>query len=607
MILPQDAVLLAYTKYKTRRFRTILTVVSSSLFFGIIVFAILTSQGLIHSLTPYFNTGYGGRYYVEGRPIDDPKNFTFSNIGGPNDVDPYAKQAAANYAARYPALLAEARKYGYPEPAKPENNFAFDIDRTKAQYSSINIVDPKESFKTWTGGQLNYLSLVDLYGSAKTSVFWQGKPLKDQEDPGQSPGTSVSLADDKLVEPIVYKGQSFSERSGTEIPAIIPMSMAIQISETRLTSKMKAKERYDLISKVRSDFVGKSIEICVENPEAGELRNTAEQIIKDIANNKNNADYIKPELIYADKGDSCNLPKVASDKRTDFIKASEDFQRRVEGKELPSIERYQLKIVGFSPGAFDGTQTGFSLASIFYGQGSFFDRIILPSDFLAKSPNFQRAKLLLPPNIASTIVELPTRETQKAFIDQFNCDFSGFSTSGDPYKDCRSANKLFVQNFGNNASTLADFQTGFEKAIKIASIIFITLSMISVWATLSKIISDSRREIGVFRALGAKRFDIAQIYYTYSALVGAVSFVGSLAIGTIGAIYINSRYSERFTFEARDTFGVYEKSNPVNFIYYHPRMLGFVLLCVISAALLGATLPILMSIRRHPIKAMREE
>jgi ABC-type antimicrobial peptide transport system permease subunit len=36
-------------------------------------------------------------------------------------------------------------------------------------------------------------------------------------------------------------------------------------------------------------------------------------------------------------------------------------------------------------------------------------------------------------------------------------------------------------------------------------------------------------------------------------------------------------------------------------------MIFFVLLCVLAAAILGATLPILMSIRRHPIKAMREE
>ena len=70
MIWPREAVLLARTKLKTRKIRLIITVVITSLLFGVLVFVASVTQGVIASLQSFGKEGYGGKYYVQAQPLN---------------------------------------------------------------------------------------------------------------------------------------------------------------------------------------------------------------------------------------------------------------------------------------------------------------------------------------------------------------------------------------------------------------------------------------------------------------------------------------------------------------------------------------------------------
>jgi ABC-type antimicrobial peptide transport system permease subunit len=135
----------------------------------------------------------------------------------------------------------------------------------------------------------------------------------------------------------------------------------------------------------------------------------------------------------------------------------------------------------------------------------------------------------------------------------------------------------------------------------------IVIATIVMAGTFGKVIADSRRETAVFRALGATRLDISQIYLTYTVMVGLLVTAVAIALGSIGAQIISNRLAPGLSVNA---VLVYNARNPhmhFNLAGFDVWYLGAIVLLVLLVSLLSAVIPLLANMRRNPIRDMRDE
>jgi lipoprotein-releasing system permease protein len=60
-----------------------------------------------------------------------------------------------------------------------------------------------------------------------------------------------------------------------------------------------------------------------------------------------------------------------------------------------------------------------------------------------------------------------------------------------------------------------------------------------LWNTISRIVSDSRADIGLFRALGATKQDIRRLFLSEAALLGLLGTLTGMVLGWTVAFYIS--------------------------------------------------------------------
>ena len=130
---------------------------------------------------------------------------------------------------------------------------------------------------------------------------------------------------------------------------------------------------------------------------------------------------------------------------------------------------------------------------------------------------------------------------------------------------------------------------------------------LAMMTTLSKIISDSERETGVFRAIGARVTDILQIYIGYSVIISVLAMMLATAIGTGLAELISSRQSGNLTYELLSLSGSSNLTTHVSLFGINWLEVGGVFLAILVAALIGTLIPLINLLRRDPIKALRAE
>lgn len=148
---------------------------------------------------------------------------------------------------------------------------------------------------------------------------------------------------------------------------------------------------------------------------------------------------------------------------------------------------------------------------------------------------------------------------------------------------------------------------GFGKVFGIAAAVVAALAALIMMGTVGRIIADSRRETAVFRAIGAKRLDIAEIYLTYVILLAALVFAVSLILALILSSYLNHRYSESVTIDALLAFNVSDLTQKITLLHVYAKDLLYVLALIMGGALAAALFPILNNVRRNPIRDMRDE
>lgn len=140
----------------------------------------------------------------------------------------------------------------------------------------------------------------------------------------------------------------------------------------------------------------------------------------------------------------------------------------------------------------------------------------------------------------------------------------------------------------------------------------LVLGMLVVATTVSKVASDHEGVIGLYRAVGATRGQVASVFMTQAAMIGAAGGILGVAIGDAGARWINHRAIEQAGATGAAYMGYRWNARIAEAIpesFYRFDSLDTVLfLCAgVVCCVLAGLVPALRAAWKDPIAALRAE
>ncbi|HET6622529.1 MAG TPA: FtsX-like permease family protein, partial [Candidatus Saccharimonadales bacterium] len=161
--------------------------------------------------------------------------------------------------------------------------------------------------------------------------------------------------------------------------------------------------------------------------------------------------------------------------------------------------------------------------------------------------------------------------------------------------------------FGGNAILVGQIKDKLGSWLLLAGAVIAVIASLILMTMLGRIVADSRKETAIFRALGASRLSIMQVYLTYTTFLILWVIGLSFALGLTLAFTFDYYLSPDFSLAAAVAFSVNNLDKKFGFIGLDWLTLLEIFAIIIVTGLLASVMPILRSVRRNPIKDMREE
>jgi len=649
-----DAMMLAYTKLKTRKIRLFFALLTSSLLFSVLVAGSLVVSGALTSLESFSKEGFSDRYIVAGMY----QNFTDSN-------ELLAKPALVARAEQLEKADIAAKK-----AAAKKLNIPFD-DTMISQESRATTTDPSgdkflntgspyalqaieemqasepnkpslEKFKKQVGAANRYytgvaraafrmdsptLTLIKDGAEqrvANGSMMTGGFGMNGGNGSGLQTVTSEwSLLDKELLEPFVLKGQNLTIGSDGSLPIVTTYTAAQEVLKLpKLPSNASATDEKARLEQVRAQIAGKTFQVCYRNVASNNDQQNAIQQQDDIKQNTGKTGYEKPHLIHAPSSALCQAPIVTSDTRSaeekTYQQRQDQFDRQF-GKLDATSQLVTFRIVGVtqdSPFSSGGGIMDVSSAVSMMTSSTLGVRWVSPTSVESSSVPAQDVFKRLSANVFGVaqegyFAEYGDAATARTVLRTKTCRPS----YGDPGTSavaklpvCSTAGTSFMlQAFGSASLAIDEFKQGFRGAQLWAALVIAIFAAIILIGVIGRIIADARKETAVFRATGATRLMIAQIYLVYTLYLVVLIVLVALALGFGAALILNAKYSADAGINMALLFNVADLSKPFLFYHLEPYDLGLISAAVLAAAVVGASVPIAANIRRNPIRDMRDE
>lgn len=649
MIQLTDSLTLALTKLRTRKVRTVITIIISGLLFGLICFIILTTTGLTNSLDRLSKSGLGERYILAVQRIGDmgssvvDEEKVYSDQKLVRDIEHDYKSYIDRKSARAKELsVAYEAKTEDPNPIVVDNKSGKkSIDPSLADQSTIvakhladyqkrnvkklDIKSLADEFHPIAYPNINYVmpgsdNLADMVGGKESTIVNFGKPEnKDNSDPFGSLNagefSSLMVADDSLVLP--FASQSFDAKSADAIPVVVPHNYAEKsLGLKTLGKRAPTNERLDRIKEVRQKATSLHPSLCYRNSASQQQLEDALTQQKDIKKHQNDRDYQAPEVLYnIPRSDSCAAVTVAKDNRPAEEANQAKLRQQLEEEFNPSLKPVQhklnFKVIGVAPSSAS-MPDGFSVAEVvsllFSGTNS--DSWTIPQKYLDELPAKLRPADVFSPDQSANptqgsyddmmynqkLVEFASRQDAQNFKDKYECSLT----------NCDD-NSLVTSSYGSNSFIVDQIRNASRTAIKWLLGIVGVFAAIILTSVVGRVIADGRRETAVFRAIGAKRRDINAIYVTYTVLLALCIVAFVLLFGTVFALIVQIKLSPQITPSALVAFGAEDLSQTVSLFSMASTYMLLLPAVIIAASLVAIILPLLMNMRRNPINDMRQE
>lgn len=654
MMRPFDGIRLASAKLRAHRVRTgIITAIVALLFAGIVLVLAMVA-GAAKSLQSFGHEGLGSRYIVQANPIVDMQILYSGNqtvMSTLNDETARlktakkaeAKKLGIEYDAANDSML-PTMEYDNGKGAKvkaPNFSSEFTKQTTMAYINDIPHVayDDFSKIAKTAGAKAVYKSTSanqQAYYQKQTSVSAIVDGTEQAADTASQTGQVKGVAqlsqgnwrffDSELLAPFLLANQNLSVGKDGSIPVIAPVSAAETfLKMSPASSTASSEEQIKHIETVRAGIAGKTAQLCYRNASSAELLSTAKNQRDEMQRNKNKTGYTAPSLQYNLPTEPCGAVTVKKDTRSAEEKKQANnqlsFKKQFESYEDPAQGVITVRFVGLVPDT--SYAMGFSVKDILksmlqssLGNDGWFSPIgtVTPDSFAARiAQTYDSGSSAT----RAYYAEFPDYKSAKDFTKAHTCSvtltmsemMSYASDKPDPrVTKCYAAGKYFdIAPFGNNASAIADLRATVWKVMRVVAPVILCIAALVLMGIVGKIIADSRRETAVFRALGATRSSIAQIYLTYGLFIALIVMAIAGLLGGIGAFALSERFSPALSVTAVLAYNAQDLHKQFTLFGIDPLYVLAVFVLIIVATLLSTIIPLLTNVRRNPIRDMRDE
>lgn len=649
MIKLADAVLLAFTKLRTKKLRTIITIVLAGLLFGVLVAASLMVNGLFSSVNAFRQEGLTSRYIVSvlNKPADvnglykimrDPQmiaeakqryedivkrktaeakrlGLEYSHI---NDQLPYSQgsDGVLQLSINDPNGITQQllKKHYNKEPAFND----IKLEKLAKQYGAINTF-AEESYAVKKGSKLVPLTngketFYDSSNEVEVNANYTIPPVND---------TQLILAPDEITKMLTLSNNAGWKPDGSSLPIILPQNSIEQLLNLeKLPNNASASQKLERLKFVREHVNDLQFKMCYRNDVSQAQIQQALQQKKEIAANQDKKDYQKPKLIY-DLPDpaACQNAVIASDERTPDEKNHDEKQKQFDetfGKVTTPISKMvTFKVVGMSPGSSEvlnpeqekqreKSRTASDIVNDMLRVEGIGQAIplalynIMPNkEYYADIFTYEPAYLLGNEDNKRRFVEFVNTADAQKFIDEQGCTVQYDNTckpAGNPYQAALA--------FSNSAA-LDDTQRLIQQWLFYVMVCVMILATVIMWIAIGRTVVDGRHETAVFRAIGFKRGDIVLIYTLYTVMLSLLVVVFAVSMGLVAALILNNHIAPILTVEAQYGFGMLSGGASMNLIEVNSQQIGIILAACFAVGLLSAIPPLVRNVHRSPIRDMR--
>lgn len=635
MIRLVDAWTLAMTKLRTRKLRTITTAVLASLLFAIIVFGFTTMRGSLESYARYSKNGLSERYIAQVMYWDSP-NQTLDLSGKEiiNKAKERNQQVIAEKTADakrlgifYDAAMEDAvtmtSEYEYDgKPYLNSGNYAAreviaeagaslttNAQRVKDIAAAYH---PTNFYETKSFGDTGNLSV--MYGGKETRI----SDTRDTNTKGAylgadstDPITTMSYLSQSVVDSFLLDGADLTPAKTTtdEIPIVLPYSQAERVLGLSSLAKTATNdEKLARFNEVKQKAVNLTLHACYRNSVSQDLIAQTEQQIADAEKHKDDATYQEPSQVYAlPSVNSCGAAVVTKDTRSAVEKreaaAQHEFNVKYGIEQEAVQKKITFRVVGLAAGTPNYSSID-SLSSLFllFGGSSLAGTWIVPSELVDESiqdviiPQSNAQGWSDTPFTVGSLVEFSSAEDQRKFMDNEGCN-DGWCSDSKPY----------VTSFGSNSVLMDDIAKQMTRGLLIAVGVVSAIAALLMIGMVGRVVTDSRRETAVFRAIGARRNDIRAIYTMYITAFSLIIALSAILLGMVAAAIVTALTTDSLTTTMHLLYVESRETAPVSLVGVWPEALLLIVGVTVFVGLFAMLLPLSRNLVRSPLKDMRDE
>ncbi len=647
MLRITDSLRLAGTKLRVRRIRLSITVVVSGLLFAALLAGLTMLMGAQRSVEEFDRGSLNSRYLVAQTAIR-PNNIEFtSNLTARAEAERTQmikdKQAlAARLGLPYDPKSEPPIMQSFPDSPPYPNDQSVIVQRlirqetaklprltADAQWQFARTHGAVQQFSIQsiaTNGMLNYMERGIESFDDKHQQNNQPTPLEEFK---QQFG-SITTIDQSLLGGYLLAGASAKPN---EIPLIIRYQDVEALLGLKPLDKNASNDtQLSRLKELRQKARQLTFSACYRNPASQELLQTAKQQIQAAANQakKPSADYVKPDREYAmPSADSCAAPAVVKDNRSAETRRTEANQRYFDqtfgsAQPEPAQAKFTFRVVGLMPDGIEAAQSDI---------GSFLQQFlstrlsytwIMPRGSMTTATQTAFESTIQTANNDQgganrdetlAIYEFSDPNKARSYLAAASCGEGAAQPESTGASKTQKFNKsiclphyvVFASPTGSNSLVNYD---AMERLKPIIMWTFIGVTIIAAFILLiiiSRTIADSRKESAVFRALGATRLDISQIYFVYTMIVALLTALFSIAAGLIVVYIADNVFASQITATLRIAMTPKDLATTFHFWTIDWMVIGAVALSIIAAAVLACLIPLIRNTRRNPIKDMRDE
>ena len=629
-----DASKLALTKLRTRKIRLTVTIIVAGLLFGVVVFGLTVLRASMASIGRFSRDTMSTRYLLAYSNHNKDQSELFYNT--PQDAKDRIlalhKQHIADKKAAAKALGVEYDEKSEEEPImKINQDDSGSLNRNSWAVKTFlrQYTDEKNPLKPERidaaakrfGSSVTYRiqnvggrdGSLDVMIGGREDFQRNKEAVPEQLNEFVSAAGYQEILDESLLN--YYFLPHRAHATSNEIPVFISYNdAAVLLGKKPLPTTAQPQQHIERIRELRNEAGNITIQVCYRNNASSHLIQQALDQQRTAANKPKNEFDVKPSIEYAlPAADSCGGAIVKKDNRSASEKMADEklqkFNQQFSTENItPQQAKLTYRVVGLLPDTAYGDDLKSKLAGALNAN--------MPSRWIIPKQTFEAgaAKTYLP-NILTTerqelsgglsdttIYEFIDAEHARAFYHATMCNVQPKD------KDlCVDGVSNFTRPFGSNSLVIEELQQQLTPILWYSLLGVIGVAAFILMLTISRTVADSRKESAIFRALGATRLDIAQIYVMYTLLLAGLIALFAIVAGLIGAGVIDVLYSADFSTAARYIIMPRDLNTTFQLFTFDPLIIALAAVSIVAAALIGSILPLVRNTRRNPMKDMRDE